>query len=183
VASIIDRYLGAPPPQPGEGDEPRGGRCATCGTALPKGRSLCDACQAPAAGGTVVLPARGLVVVQLGWLAVLRSPDLHQKGSLITIDQELVISRVRGSTHQKDAQGMSGRLVEIDDPFVSFAHLYVHRPASPDDSFTVEPNPSAKNPVTLNDERLEPGQRVPVNDGDMLRLGLTQLCFKRATAT
>jgi hypothetical protein len=190
VASIIDRYLGTPP-EPGKGDEAPGGFCGACGTPVRKGRELCDSCLAPANGGTVVIPPRPqqkaqavqAVQIQLGWLAVLRSPDLQQKGGLIALDQEIVVSRVRGSTHQKDVQGLPGRLVEIDDPFVSFAHLYVHRPAAPDGPFTAEPNPAAKNPVMLNDERLEPGERVPLNDGDVLRLGLTHLCFKRATAT
>lgn len=182
MPSFIDKVLGTGTPDAGPGDEPREARCVGCDQVVPAGRSFCDRCQAAGVGGTVVVSPRRAAVVEMGWLAILRSPDLERKGDLIAIDRKVVISRKRRSGPNAASVG-GERVLEVDDTYVSAPSMFIYPPTPELGEFSVEANPESTNRATRNDGPLEPGVRTALEDGDVLQVGLTWLCFKRATVT
>jgi pSer/pThr/pTyr-binding forkhead associated (FHA) protein len=122
---------------------------------------------AQAAGGTI-----------LGWMAVIRSVDERQVGSLIELDQpRIVLSRAGAPPSSND------RLVQFDDGYMSSGHAVIGRPSSGDrtDAFTIRdrdnPGPSA-NGTFVNSQKLEPGEVVRLADTDIVKVGATELLFK-----
>jgi hypothetical protein len=122
-----------------------------------------------------IAPAPGL---SLGWLVVLQSPDEKRRGTIIELTAPIsVLSRgVRGTTANEEWFG-------INDEFVSSGHAIVHRPQSSDrsDSFAIRdresPSPSA-NGTFVNSHKLGQGEIVKLSEGDIIRLGTTELIFK-----
>jgi pSer/pThr/pTyr-binding forkhead associated (FHA) protein len=116
--------------------------------------------------------------LSLGWLVVLQSPDEKRRGAIFELTAPVsVLSRgVRSATANEEWFG-------IDDEFVSSGHAIVHRPQGSDrsDSFTIRdresPGPSA-NGTFVNSHKLRQGEIAQLSEGDIVRLGTTELIFK-----
>lgn len=143
--------------------------------------SNCPRCRPKLAGAKSLIMSRSeldsLRGLTLGWLVVLRSAETSRRGQLIELDQErCVLSRNGGGV-----QG--GRHIEFQDEFMSASHATLSRPALADGraGFTLEdrrnPGPSA-NGTFLNARKLGPGEVAQLSDGDVIRVGTTELVFK-----
>jgi pSer/pThr/pTyr-binding forkhead associated (FHA) protein len=72
---------------------------------------------------------------------------------------------------------------DFNDKFVSNGHALVHRPKRDDqnEAFTIRdrevPGPSA-NGTFVNSRKLTPGEVVELSEGDIVRVGRTELMFK-----
>ena len=160
--------------------------CPNCGQPmLESWGSSCGNCRpAMSAPKTLYLSAedrQGLMPVpgiSLGWLVFLQSPDEVRRGSIIELAAPVsVLTRgVRSTTTNED-------WFDITDEFISGGHAVIHRPRSSDrnDSFTIRdresPGPSA-NGTFVNSHKLGQGEIVRLSDGDIIRLGTTELIFK-----
>jgi FHA domain len=144
---------------------------ATCGRCKPK----------LAYPKTVMLSSvdvAGVLPLALGWMVVVRSPGTQLRGTLIELaDSVTILSRA-------DAAGIQGgKVIAIDDGFMSAAHATIRRPAhvGADAAFTIEdrrnPGPSA-NGTFVNSRKLGPAETVKLGDGDVVRVGATELKFK-----
>jgi hypothetical protein len=128
--------------------------------------------------GSVPAPPEAM---PLGWLVVRRSPDTARRGQLLTLAaSDTVLSRRCGAESGESGEsprGAQGRVVFADE-FMSGDHAVVRRgPAS----FVVQERlagPTA-NGLFLNGRRLRGGKAELLADGDVLRLGATELVFKQ----
>lgn len=125
------------------------------------------------ASGTV--PAPGL---SLGWFVVLSSLDARQNGALVELGTPVtILSRGAGGNTAMETW------VDFNDKFVSNGHALVYRPRrdAPDEAFTIRdrevPSPSA-NGTFVNSRKLGPGELVELSEGDIVRVGRTELMFK-----
>src|SRR5262245_19881104 len=144
---------------------------ATCGRCKPK----------LAYPKTVILTSvdvAGILPLAMGWLVVVRSTGTQMRGSLIElVDPVIILSRA-------DTAGIEGgKVIAIDDGFMSAAHATIRRPThvTADAAFTIEdrknPGPSA-NGTFVNSRKLAPNEVVKLGDGDVVRVGATELKFK-----
>lgn len=129
------------------------------------------------AAGQVALPPQAVGGMTLGWLVVIRSIDEQQRGTLIELDRpRVVLSRVGAAPSGRD------RLVEFNDTYMSSAHAVLGRPASGgrDDAFTIRDrqNPASANGTFVNSRRLAAGEVLRIADGDVVKVGATELLFK-----
>jgi len=148
-----------------------GSSCGNCrpGISVPKTLYL------PSAEIQGLAPAPGLC---LGWFVFLQSPDEKRRGTPIELTAPIsVLSRgARPRTASEE-------WFDINDECVSGGHAIVHRPRSSErnDSFTIRdresPGPSA-NGTFVNSHKLEPGEILQLSEGDIVRLGTTELIFK-----
>jgi len=126
----------------------------------------------------VALPAHAAGAMTLGWLVVIRSPDTEKKGDLLDLDRERVVLSRAGA-----APTGSVRVAQFDDSYMSSAHAVIGRPSTADrsDAFTIRdrdnPAPSV-NGTFVNSQRLGPGEVVRLADGDVIKVGATELLFK-----
>ena len=128
-----------------------------------------------AVGGPGSSPTLGL---SLGWFVVLQSPDEKRIGSLVQLAaRTLVLSRgVRNP-------GADEEWFDFADEFMSCGHAIVYRPAGNDrqEAFAirdrVDPGPSA-NGTFVDAHRLGRGEIVKLSDGDIVRVGTTEMVFK-----
>ena len=113
----------------------------------------------------------------LGWLVVVSSLDVKLQGALIELRQATsTLSRSSGPG------GLRPDLFEFDDIFMSNRHACVSRPktGSRNDAFEIrdrEGTPSA-NGTFINSRRLPPGEISPLADGDVIKVGATEIVFK-----
>jgi hypothetical protein len=120
------------------------------------------------------LPAQGLA---LGWLVVTQTPDEARQGSLIELGAPLTVLS-RGA---RSAAGQEW--FDFADEFMSNGHALCARPAPDerDPGFSIrdrqDPGPSA-NGTFVNGRRLTPGQDAHLSEGDVIRVGVTELVFK-----
>jgi len=132
--------------------------CAHCGvTALP-GDHYCDAC-----GAALPREASALLIVEdTGWRVVV--PDRAEN----TMGREDVLSGARPDVdlapYGADALGVSRR------------HARLRRA---EDGYTIE-DLNSVNLTYVNDERLEPGRKAALADGDRILLGSLRLIFRQA---
>jgi hypothetical protein len=120
-------------------------------------------------------PTPGL---SLGFLVVLHSPDEKRVGSLIQLTAPTsVLSRgVRNPAADEE-------WFDFSDEFMSCGHALVYRPASNDrkEAFgirdRVDPGPSA-NGTFVDSHKLGRGEVVKLSDGDVVRVGTTEMVFK-----
>jgi hypothetical protein len=174
-----DGRLEAPPPAevacPNCGEPMLPGWGTTCGKCRPH---FVAAKTMFLAAGQIALPAQAPGGMSLGWLVVVRSVDEKQRGALIELDQERVVLSRAGS----GAAGVA-RVVEFDDTFMSSGHAVLNRPVSGDrnDAFTIRdrdnPAPSV-NGTFVNSHKLGPGEVIRLADGDIVKLGATEMLFK-----
>jgi pSer/pThr/pTyr-binding forkhead associated (FHA) protein len=114
----------------------------------------------------------------LGWVVILRSVDNAQIGTLVELDRDNVILS-RGEM----AADSLARVVAVDDVFMSNGHAILRRPRGGQrtDAFTIrdrqEPGPSA-NGTFVNSHRLRPGEELRLGDGDVIKVGATELVFR-----
>lgn len=126
----------------------------------------------------VALPAHAAGAMTLGWLVVVRTTDETKRGDLIDLDRERVVLSRAGA-----APTGSIRIVQFDDSYMSSAHAVIGRPATRDrsDAFTIRdrdnPAPSV-NGTFVNSQRLGPGELVRLADGDIIKVGATEMLFK-----
>jgi hypothetical protein len=156
--------------------------CPKCGKpVLESWGTLCASCKPKLASPkTMVLASddvAGMLSMTLGWLVVTRCPDDARRGTLIElVDPVMVLTRA-GATASK------ATVIELNDDFISTEHATIRRPQgySQEAAFTIEdrkhPSPSA-NGTFVNGRRLGPSEVVKLGDGDMVRVGTTDLCFK-----
>ncbi len=122
-----------------------------------------------------VLPAPGL---SLGWFVFLQSPDEKRRGTLIELTAPISVLSRGLRRLEADVEWF-----DVDDDFMSGGHAVVHRPRGNErsDSFTIqdreEPGPSA-NGTFVNSRKLRPGEIAQLSEGDIIRLGTTELIFK-----
>jgi hypothetical protein len=160
-------------------------------------QQICPTCQAPllvewgptcprcrpkmAVAKTVALTAadlRASIGLSLGWLVVLDSPDKAWRGKLVELDQALIIL---SRSQRPPSQGT--RCIVIDDGYMSTGHATIRRPfaATPQSAFVIadrkDPGPSS-NGVFVNAVRLPAGENRELADGDIVRLGTTELIFR-----
>jgi hypothetical protein len=124
---------------------------------------------------------KGLVPVpglSLGWFVVVSSLDTQYSGSLIELVTPVTILS-RGSQENTSMETW----IDLSDKFLSNGHAVVHRPGrdNQDEAFTIRdrevPGPSA-NGTFVNSHKLAPGEVVELSDGDIVRVGRTELMFK-----
>lgn len=163
-------------PCPNCGEPMLAGWGTTCGKCRP---NLVGAKTMFFAPGQVELPASHAAAsgMTLGWLIVIRTGDESKKGSLIELDADAVLSRA-------DAPPIgSAKLVAFDDGFMSSGHAVLGRPQTGErtDAFTIRdrdrPGPSA-NGTFVNSHKLVKGEIVRLADGDVIKVGTTELLFK-----
>jgi hypothetical protein len=114
----------------------------------------------------------------LGWFVVVQSPDEKRIGSLIPLAAATsVLSRgVRQPAADEE-------WFDFADEFMSCGHAMVCRPATNDrkDAFAirdrVDPGPSA-NGTFVDSHKLGRGEVVKLSEGDMVRVGTTEMVFK-----
>jgi FHA domain len=129
------------------------------------------------APGQVALPVQAGGGMTLGWLVVIRSIDEQQRGALIELDRPRVVLSRAGV-----APAGADRFVFFDDGYMSGAHSVLGRPATGnrDDAFTVRDrqNPGSANGTFVNSHKLGVGEVVRIGDGDIIKVGATELLFK-----
>jgi len=125
----------------------------------------------------VALPAHAAGAMTLGWLVVIRSVDETQRAALIELDRDRVVLSRAGAAPTGPV-----KVVQFDDSFMSSAHAVIGRPPSGDrsEAFTIRDreDPGSANGTFVNSERLGPGQVVRLGDGDVIKVGATELLFK-----
>jgi len=162
-------------PCPNCGEPMLAGWGTTCGKCRP---NLVGAKTMFFAPGQVELPASHAAAgMTLGWLIVVRTGDESKKGSLIELDADAVLSRA-------DAPPIgAAKLVAFEDGFMSSGHAVLSRPQTGErtDAFTIRdrdrPGPSA-NGTFVNSHKLVKGEIVRLADGDIIKVGTTELLFK-----
>jgi hypothetical protein len=130
------------------------------------------------APGQVALPPQAVGGMTLGWLIAIRTTDEAQRGALIELDHDAVV------LSRADAPPLGpAKLVKFDDGFMSSGHAVLGRPLTGErtDAFTIRdrdrPSPSA-NGTFVNSRKLVPGEVVRLADGDIIKVGTTELLFK-----
>lgn len=113
----------------------------------------------------------------LGWLVVMQTPDEKRQGTLIELGAPVsVLSRGVRSAAGQD-------WFDFNDEFMSNGHALISRPVNQqrESCFTIrdrqELGPSA-NGTFVNGERLAPEQNANLSEGDLIRVGVTELVFK-----
>lgn len=113
----------------------------------------------------------------LGWLVVLQSPDGERRGGLIELEEPITVLS-RGA--RPPSPGV--RCFAFEDEFMSSSHATVRRPiqASREAAFVLEERrePASANGVFVNSHRLTAGKPHELSDGDIVRVGTTELQFK-----
>jgi hypothetical protein len=129
------------------------------------------------APGLLASPSQGAEGMTLGWLVVVSSVDIQRRGALVELDQgRSILSR-----SDSLPAGTPG-LVEFEDTFMSSGHAVLSRPrtGNRDDAFTLrdrETSPSA-NGTFVNSRRILPGESVRLADGDVVKVGATEMVFR-----
>jgi hypothetical protein len=122
-----------------------------------------------------MLPTPGL---SLGWFVVLSSLDQQHNGRLLELTTPVTILS-RGAQENSSMETW----FDFNDKFISNGHALIHRPRrdSQDEAFTIRdrevPGPSA-NGTFVNSHKLTPGEVIELSEGDIVRVGRTELMFK-----
>jgi hypothetical protein len=114
----------------------------------------------------------------LGWLVVVRTVEETQQGNLIELDRPTVaLSRAGVPPIGAD------KVVQFQDNFMSSGHAVLRSPPDGDrtNAFTINdrenPSPSI-NGTFVNSQKLGAGEVVRLSDGDIIKVGATELLFK-----
>lgn len=115
--------------------------------------------------------------MSLGWLLVIRSIDRDKRGTLVELDTDKnVLSRGGLSSNAGD------KVIMFDDTYMSNGHALVNRPATGarTDAFTIRDreDPPSANGTFVNSHKLTAGEVVRLSDGDIIKVGATELLFK-----
>ena len=121
------------------------------------------------------MPTPGM---SLGWFVVLSSLETRHNGALLELNTPVTLLS-RGAQENTSMETW----FDFNDKFVSNGHAVIHRPKrdSQDEAFTIRdrevPSPSA-NGTFVNSRKLKPGEVVELSEGDIVRVGRTELMFK-----
>jgi len=116
--------------------------------------------------------------VSLGWFVVLSSLDKQHNGALLELTRPVTILS-RGALENSSMETW----FDFNDKFISNGHALIHRPKrdSQDEAFTIRdrevPGPSA-NGTFVNSHKMMPGEVIELSEGDIVRVGRTELMFK-----
>jgi hypothetical protein len=179
------------PQTPAPGSE-RETTCPNCGAPMLAGwGSTCGKCRPNLVAPKTMFPgsmhgamtARSLAQaaqsagMTLGWLVVIRSSEKEKLGSLLELDEaQNILSRGAAAVG-------GGKTFGFEDVYMSSAHATVSRPKTGErtEAFTIrdraDPGPSA-NGTFVNSHKLAPGEVAKLSDGDVIKLGITELLFK-----
>ncbi|HEX7599240.1 MAG TPA: FHA domain-containing protein [Polyangia bacterium] len=147
---------------------------STCGNCRP-GIAVCKTLCLSSTDLAGTASASGL---SLGWLVVVQSPDENRVGSLIDLGAPISVLS-RGGRSPAAAQAW----IDFADDSMSDGHALVNRPSSNDrhEAFVIrdrqDPGPST-NGTFVNSHKLGRGESVALSEGDMVRVGRTEVCFK-----
>jgi hypothetical protein len=113
--------------------------------------------------------------LELAWLVVLSSSDEDRVGELYPLDQDtLILSRQAANAPPHSP----GQLAFADD-FMSSGHSTLKK--NQNGRWSIEdrsaPSPSA-NGTFVNSHQVAPGEAFQLCDGDIVRLGTTELFFR-----
>jgi hypothetical protein len=171
-----------PTPEP----PPREIPCPHCGESMLAGwGTTCGRCRpnlvAPKtlfmAPGQVASPLPADEGMTLGWLVVINSVNVERRGALVELEQgRSILSRAESLPAETPG------LVEFADTFMSSGHAILSRPSTGNrsDAFTIrdrESSPSA-NGTFVNSRRLLSGEDVRLADGDVIKVGATEMVFR-----
>jgi hypothetical protein len=113
----------------------------------------------------------------LGWLVVMQTPDEKRQGTLIELGEPI-------SVLSRGARSVAGQeWLDFNDEFMSNGHALILRPVQQTRASTFsirdrhEPGPSA-NGTFVNGRRLAAGENENLSEGDLIRVGVTELIFK-----
>jgi len=147
---------------------------STCGNCRPRMASPKTMFMS-AVDGKGQVPSPG---ISLGWFVILSSLDGQRTGTLIDLTTPVTILS-RGAQENTSLETW----IDFNDKFVSSGHALVHRPRrdQQDEAFTIRdrevPGPSA-NGTFVNSHKLGPGEVVELSEGDIVRVGRSELVFK-----
>jgi hypothetical protein len=116
--------------------------------------------------------------ISLGWFVVLSSLDKQHNGALLELTTPVTILS-RGGQENTSLETW----IDFNDKFISNGHALIYRPKrdSQDEAFTIRdrevPGPSA-NGTFVNSHKLVPGEVIELSEGDIVRVGRTELMFK-----
>jgi len=148
---------------------------STCGNCRPRMASPKTMFGSLPDGMGMMLTVPGM---SLGWFVVLSSLDAQINGALVELATPVTILS-RGA----QANTAMETWIDFNDRFVSNGHALVYRPqrAAADEAFSIRdrelPGPSA-NGTFVNSHKLAPGEVVELSEGDIVRVGRTELMFK-----
>lgn len=144
--------------------------CGNCRPGLAEPRTL----ELSAVARPGEAPGPGLA---LGWLVVVQTPDKKRQGALLELAAPI-------SLLSRGARCIAGQdWFDFADEFMSNGHALVARPGpeAREPCFTIrdrqEPGPSA-NGTFVNGHRLAPAESARLSEGDLIRVGVTELVFK-----
>jgi len=151
-----------------------GTTCGRCRPHLVAPKTLFMAPGQLAAAPSQLLASEGMT---LGWLVVVSSVDNGRRGALIELtDRRSVLSRA--GTMPPNTPGV----VEFADTFMSSGHAIVTRPQTGgrNEAFEIRDRESAPsaNGTFVNSRRLVPGEVMRLGDGDVVKVGATELVFR-----
>ncbi len=151
-----------------------GTTCGRCRPNLVAPKTLFLAPGQMPAAPSQVLASEGMT---LGWLVVVSSVDTDRRGALIELTQRRSILS-RAGTMPAGTPGV----VEFGDTFMSSGHAIVSRPqsGSRSDAFEIRDRESAPsaNGTFVNSRRLAPGEVLRLGDGDVVKVGATEMVFR-----
>jgi hypothetical protein len=151
-----------------------GTTCGRCRPNLVAPKTLFLAPGQMAAAPSQVLASEGMT---LGWLVVVSSVDSARRGALVELTYRRSILS-RAGTMPPGTPGV----VEFADTFMSSGHAVVTRPqtGNRNEAFEIrdrETAPSA-NGTFVNSRRLVAGEVMRLGDGDVVKVGATELVFR-----
>jgi predicted RNA-binding Zn-ribbon protein involved in translation (DUF1610 family) len=160
--------------------------CPNCGqTMLSAWGSTCGNCRPRLAlPKTIYLSPQDVCSEQagpglcLGWFAILSSPDESKTGLLIELVTPVTVFSRGGALSEN-----SETWIDINDKFISSGHAVVSRPHrnQKTEAFSIRdryvPGPSA-NGTFVNSSKLKPADVVELSEGDVVRIGRTEMVFK-----
>lgn len=156
-----------------------GTTCGKCrpGLVAPRTMFMMVADGAPPAA--VAAPSTGLGLgLTLGWLLVIQSVDPEMRKALIELEERYTVLSRAGAPGARHPG-----LVQFQDTFMSSGHAVIERPPTGDrnGAFTIRdresPGPSV-NGTFVNSRKLDRGEVARLSDGDVIKIGATELLFK-----
>jgi hypothetical protein len=147
---------------------------ATCGNCRP-GIAVCKTLCLSSTDRAGAASAPGL---SLGWLVVIQSPDEKRVGALLDLGAPVSVLS-RGGRSPSAGQVC----FDFADDSMSDGHALVSRPSGNDrhEAFVIrdrqDPGPST-NGTFVNSHKLGRGESVALSEGDIVRVGRSELCFK-----
>ncbi|HVY39287.1 MAG TPA: FHA domain-containing protein [Polyangia bacterium] len=177
VANLASAVTPREVPCPNCGEPMLSGWGTTCGRCRPNlvaPKTLFLAPGQMAAAPAQVLSAEGMT---LGWLVVVASVDTGRRGALVELTYRRSILS-RAGTMPPGTPGV----VEFADTFMSSGHAIVTRPqtGNRNEAFEIRDRESAPsaNGTFVNSRRLVAGEVMRLGDGDVVKVGATELVFR-----